>query len=46
MRPHAEFDDVIEVASLVVTVANLAGQALVEATAVVTESRRRRGFLA
>ena len=46
MRPHAESDDVIEVVSLVAIVVNLAGQASVEATAMVIESRRRRSFLA
>ena len=39
MRPPAEFDEVIEVVSQVVRVANLADRALVEATAMVIESR-------
>ena len=42
---HAEFDEVIEVVSLVVRAANVAGQAFVEAMAMVIESRHRRGFL-
>ena len=46
MRPPAGSDEVIAVASLVVRVANSAGQALVEAMAMATESRRRRGSLA
>ena len=46
MRPHAESDEVMEVVSLVVRAANLAGQAFVEAMAMVIESRHRRGFLA
>ena len=46
MRPHAESDEVMEVVSLVVRAANLAGQAFVEAMAMVIENRHRRGFLA
>ena len=46
MRPPAESDAAIAVVSLEVRVANLAGQALVEAMAMAIESRRRRGSLA
>ena len=46
MRPLVESDGAIAVALLVVRVANLAGQALVEVTAMAIESRRRRGSLA
>lgn len=46
MRPPAGSDEAIVVASLVVRVANSAGQALVVATAMAIESRRRRGSLA
>ena len=46
MRPPAGSDEAIAVASLVVRVANAAGQALVEVMAMVIESRRRRGSLA
>lgn len=46
MKPPAEPDAAIVVASLVVRVANLAGQASVEAMAMAIESRRRRCSLA
>ena len=45
MRPPAESDEAIAVASLVVRVANSAGRALVEAMEMAIESRRRRGSL-